>query len=135
MNRGGGGRGTERTDKVKICIDGERVARWLNHRSSHEDDDVCPLPVSFSLFNALSKLCRLSRCCCPDVCHISSHFPVNPSLKNNKERKKEKKKNMSTNRYSHDTNASVQTCPTNPTRERETQSRRSVLLLGSSPRF
>ena len=114
------------TDKVKICIDGERESRngWIIDPVMRMMMMCVPARLFFS-FQRSFKLCRLSRCCCccccSDVCHISSHFTVNPSLKNNnKERKIEK---YVDNRYSHDTNASpcVPTCPTNPTRERDTK--------------
>ena len=132
MDRGGG----ERTDKVKICIDGER------ERESRDGWIIDPVmrmmmrvpPRLFFSFQRSLKLCRLSRCCCccccccSDVCHISSHLTVNPSFKKKKKKKKKtrqerKEEKYVDNRYSHDINASpcVQTCPTNPTRERDTK--------------
>lgn len=80
-----------------------RVTRWLNHRSSHEDDVLLPPSalypfLSFFLFPTLWTFTVLvvltdDRLCpdCLSARRISSHFTVNPSPKEKKQKKTTKK--------------------------------------------
>jgi hypothetical protein len=83
------------------------------------------LPVSFSLFNALSNSVDFHGVVVVVVAptSVTSHR-ISQLIRRSKTTKKERKiEKYVDNRYSHDTNASpcVQTCPTNPTRERDTK--------------
>lgn len=84
------------------------------------------LPVSFSLFNALSNSVDFHGVVVVVVAptSVTSHRISQLIRRSKTTTKKERKiEKYVDNRYSHDTNASpcVQTCPTNPTRERDTK--------------